>query len=79
MQKPKLGLLEKHNLPEQWQNVVHVFSRLILVSSSSVSTIRWCLLFSGMGTGGVGEVEVEPGSSDAKRLYRAHSEEAAAA
>lgn len=32
-----------------------------------------------MGTGGVGEVEVELGSSHAERLHRAHHEEAAAA
>lgn len=32
-----------------------------------------------MGTGGVGEVEVEPGSSNTERLHRAHCKEAAAA
>lgn len=33
----------------------------------------------GMGTSGVGEVEVELGSGHAKRLHRAHYEEAATA
>lgn len=32
-----------------------------------------------MGTGGPGEVEVEPGSSNTERFHRAHREKAAAA
>lgn len=47
-------------------------------SQSSLSA-RSVLLSPGMGTGGVGEVEVELGSSNAERLHRAHYEEAAAA